>query len=267
MPRSSITGLFAHPGDSFREMAQLWAEKGYVKLQEHPTATSIWLHGPGEYLLYDRPTLQWLQASPPQEQVWKKALFGNPAPFGSNSKAWMFWARRPRYLEEIVLSKQNERSFGDRDQRLVFYGKIENSIQERRRTTEDWASACSEFVMPQGDEKPYVFTQKEYLERLTYAKFGLCLAGYGKKCHREVECMATGTVPVVASEVDMSNYANPPQEGVHFIRIQSPEEAKTITETMEEAQWLSMSEACRKWWLQNASVEGSWSLTKRLLEL
>lgn len=267
MPRKSLTGLFAHPGDSFREMAQLWAEKGYVKLAEHPVATSIWLHGPGEYLLYDRPTLQWLQASSPQEQMWKKALFGNPAPFGANSKTWMFWARRPRFVEEIVESKQNERPFKERDQRLVFYGKIENSIQERRRTTADWESACTEFVMPQGDEKPYVFTQKEYLERLTHAKFGLCLAGYGKKCHREVECMATGTVPVVAPDVDMSNYANPPQEGVHFLRIQSPEEAKEVTESMDESQWSQMSEACRKWWLENASVEGSWTLTKRLLEL
>jgi len=267
MPRSSITGLFAHPGDSFREMAQLWSEKGYVKLAEHPTAVSIWLQDVGEYLLYDRPTLQWLQASPPQEQLWKKALFGNPAPFGLHSKKWMFWARKPRYVEELVAAKLPERSFKEREQRLVFYGKIENSVQERRRTGEDWESACSEFVMPVGDEKPYAFTQKEYLERLTNAKFGLCLAGYGKKCHREVECMAMGTVPVVASEVDMANYANPPQEGVHFLRIQSPEEAITITETMEEAQWAIMSEACRKWWLDNASVEGSWTLTKRLLEL
>ncbi len=267
MPRKSLTGLFGHPGDSFREMAHLWAEKGYVKVAEHPTAVSIWLQNVGEYLLYDRPTLQWLQASPPQEQVWKKALFGNPAPFGANSQSWMFWARRPRFVEELVAAKLPERAYKDRTQRLVFYGKIENSIQERRRTAADWESACTEFVMPKGDEKPYVFTQKEYLERLTTAKFGLCLAGYGKKCHREVECMAMGTVPVVAPDVDMSNYANPPQEGVHYLRIQSPEEAKTITETMEEAQWVTMSAACRQWWKDNASVEGSWSLTKRLLEL
>ena len=267
MPRNSLTGLFAHPGDSFREMAKLWASKGYVKLAEHPTAVSIWLQGVGEYLLYDRPTLQWLQASPPQEQLWKKALFGNPSPFGANSQPWMFWARRPQLLEEVVASKLPDRSFKNRNQRLVFYGKIENSVQERRRTAADWKSACTEFVMPVGDEKPYVFSQKEYLERLTTAKFGLCLAGYGKKCHREVECMATGAVPVVASDVDMTNYANPPQEGVHYIRVQTPEEAKTITETMEEAQWSQMSAACKQWWLQNASVEGSWSLTKRLLDL
>ena len=267
MPRKSLTGLFSHPGDSFREMVELWAEKGYVNIAEHPTAVSIWLQGVGDYLLYDRPTLQWLQASPPQEQVWKQALFGNPAPFGANSKSWMFWARRPRLLEEICRTNLPERSFSERSQRLVFYGKIENSVQERRRTAADWESACTEFVMPLGDDKPYVFTQKEYLERLTDAKFGLCLAGYGKKCHREVECMATGAVPIVSSDVDMANYSNPPQEGIHYLRIQSPEEAKTITETMEEAEWVKMSLACRKWWKENASVEGSWALTKLLLDI
>jgi hypothetical protein len=119
--------------------------------------------------------------------------------------------------------------------------------------------------MPVGDDKPYVFTQKEYLERLTLSKFGLCLAGYGKKCHREVECMATGTVPVVSPEVDMANYSNPPQEGIHYLRVQSPEEAKLVTETMEEAQWLTMSLKCREWFQENASVEGSWLVTKRLV--
>jgi hypothetical protein len=265
MPRKSLTGLFGHPGDSFREMAQLWAERGYVKVVEHPTAVSIWLNEMGDILLYDRPTLQWLQASPPSEQVWKKALFGNPAPFGAQSKSWMFWARRPRFVEEIVTAKLPERGYKERSQRLVFYGKIENSVQERRRTGADWEAACSEFVMPKGDEKPYVFTQKEYLERLTTAKFGLCLAGFGKKCHREVECMAMGTVPVVAPEVDMTNYANPPQEGVHYIRIQTPDEAKTITESISEDQWTKMSAACRQWWKENASAEGSWTLTKQLL--
>jgi hypothetical protein len=265
IPRKTLTGLFAHPGDSFRELLELWAEKGYVTVKEHPKAVSIWLQNVGEYLLYDRPTLQWLQASPPQEQLWKQALFGNPSPFGRNSQSWIFWARRPRLLDELCKSKLPERSFEERTQRLVFYGKIENSVQERRRTGEDWSSACSDFVMPVGDDKPYVFTQKEYLERLTLSKFGLCLAGYGKKCHREVECMATGTVPVVSPEVDMANYSNPPQEGIHYLRVQSPEEAKLVTETMEEAQWLTMSLKCREWFQENASVEGSWLVTKRLV--
>jgi hypothetical protein len=265
MPRKSLTGFFAHPGDSFREMAQLWADAGLVTLVEHPSATQIWLNEIGDSLLYDRPTLEWLQAAPPSEQLWKKALFGNPSPFGANSQAWFFWPRRPRFVEELVARGVSTRSFDERSKRLVFYGKIENRVQERRRTTADWSTACDEFVMPKGDEKPYVFSQQEYLERLTDARFGLCLAGYGKKCHREVECMAMGCVPVVASEVDMSSYANPPEEGLHYLKAATPEEAKKLTEEVTPERWLIMSSACRTWWKQNCSVEGSWALTKKLL--
>jgi hypothetical protein len=265
MPRKSLTGFFGHPGDSFRELVQLWAERGYVRLAEHPTAVQIWMKDVGDTLLYDRPTLEWLQSSPPQEQVWKQALFGNPAPSGGNSQSWIFWARRPRFVEEVVASGKPETGFTNRSQRLVFYGKIENRVQERRRTNVDWESACSEFVCPKGDEKPYVFTQKEYLERLTDAKFGLCLAGFGKKCHREVECMAMGTVPIVAPDVDLQNYADPPIEGIHYLTAKTPEEAKQLSESITEARWNLMSAAARQWWKKNCSVEGSWTLTKSLL--
>lgn len=267
MPRKSLTGFFGHPGDSFREMARLWADAGLVQLVEHPTAVQIWIGEVGDCLLYDRPTMEWLQAAPPTEQLWKKALFGNPTPFGTNSSPWFFWPRRPSFVEELVGRGDAQRSYTNRSKRLVFYGKIENRVQERRRTGSDWAAACDEFVMPKGDEKPYVFTQKEYLERLADAKFGLCLAGYGKKCHREVECMAMGTVPIVATEVDISSYANPPQEGVHFFRVNSPEEAKQVSEETSEERWATMSAACHSWWKENCSVQGSWALTKKLLEL
>jgi hypothetical protein len=75
--------------------------------------------------------------------------------------------------------------------------------------------------------------------------------------------MAMGCVPIVAPEVDMTNYADPPEEGVHFFRAKGPEEAKTLSETQED-QWAAMSAACKAWWKRNASVEGSFLLTKRL---
>ena len=118
--------------------------------------------------------------------------------------------------------------------------------------------------MPKGGE--YKLTHYQYLEKLADAKFGLCLAGYGKKCHRETECMALGTVPVVAPEVDMTNYADPPIEGIHYFRVTDPAAADKITENTTEEQWRLMSQACREWWKKNCSIEGSWLLTKRLTE-
>jgi len=264
MPRKSLTGFYEHAGDSFRELVRLWAEKKYVRVEEHPTAVQIWLNAIGDTLLYDRPTLQWLQGAPEEEQNWKKALFGNPPPMGDDSSSWTFWARKPELLEELVNDGTGTKGYNQRTHLLVFYGKIENKVQERRREEHDWESCCTDFVMPKGGE--YKLTHYQYLEKLADAKFGLCLAGYGKKCHRETECMALGTVPVVAPEVDMTNYADPPIEGIHYFRVADPVAADHITETTTEEKWRAMSQACREWWKKNCSVEGSWLLTKRLTE-
>ncbi len=265
MPRKSLTGFFGHSGDSFREMASLWAERGYVQLVEDPKAVQIWLGDVGDVLLYDRPTMDWLFASPQEEQTWKLALFGNPKPSSSGgpSKSWFFWPRKPALIEELVakgLPLQNLQ----RPKTCVFYGKIENKVQEKRRTG-DWASICDEFVMVKGESTPYQLSHQEYLERLATSKFGLCLAGFGKKCHREVECMAMGCVPLVTRDVDMENYANPPVEGVHYIKGETPEELKAKMDAVSHEEWLKMSLACQQWWKDNASVEGSWFLTKKLI--
>ena len=257
MPKK--TGFFAHAGDSFREMVLLWEEKGYVKVQDDPTVTQIWL---GDVLLYDRPTLDWLFAAPEAEQKWSLALFGNPKPSTSGGPAqpWFFWPRRPRLVEALV-----SQTF-ERTKTLVFYGKIENKVQERRRKGHDWASVCDEFQMVTG-EQPYTLTQEEYLRKLAQAKYGLCLAGFGKKCHREVECMALGTVPIVTADVDMESYANPPIEGTHFFRCLTPEDVRSTLASTTEAKWSEMSQACKDWWRENASAEGSWLLTKKLIKL
>lgn len=266
MPRRSLTGFFSHAGDSFREMVELWAERGYVEAVEDPKVVQIWLGGVGKTLLYDRPTLDWLFSSPQEEQTWELALFGNPKPTdsGGPAKSWFFWPRRPRLVEECVASSLPLTTWLDRKQTLVFYGKIENKVQEKRRKTYDWSTVCDDFVMVNGEQTKYKFTQKEYLERLAQARFGLCLAGYGKKCHREVECMAMGCVPVVMSDVDMENYANPPLEGIHYIRIEKPEDVETKVKAVSEEQWATMSASCIQWWRENASVEGSWKVTQKL---
>lgn len=267
VPRNGIQGFFGHTGDSFREMARMWGERGYCEVKEHPVATLCWWGDVGDgCLLYDRPNLDWFYNAPPLEQNWKKALFGNPEPI-SGGKSWSFWPRRPRLVEEIVAKGLPSRSFKERKRGLVFYGKIENRVQEKRRTTVDWIELCDEFIMPKGEDSKYPFTQEEYLIRLTEAKFGLCLAGYGRKCHREVECMAMGCIPVVEKEVDISNYANPPVEGVHYIRIKDPNVLDKTLSQISEDQWNTMSSACRAWWRDNASCEGMFALTKKLVQL
>ncbi len=258
------TGFFHHGGDSFREMVDLWAEKGYVKVVKDESVYNVWLGGVGETLLYDRPTIEWYQKSPAREQKWTRALFGNPAPMGVNAYAWSFWPRRPRLVEELAPTATA--SFAERKKHTVFYGKIENAVQDvaRRGKGEDWSYICDEFDLVIGSAAKYKYTQREYLEALAGARFGLCLPGFGKKCHREVECMAMGCVPVITPDVDITHYANPPEEGLHFVRVDSPEDAYEKLAKISRASWEVMSAACKTWWKRNASCDGMWELTKQL---
>jgi hypothetical protein len=264
MPRKGLEGFFSHPGDSFREMVGLWKKAGLVNVKEHPTATMVWWGevGADGVLLYDRPTNEWRLAAPEAEKQWRLALFGNPK-VGSSAPAvpWTFWPRRPELVEEMA--KATPQGYDERVAGPVFYGKTENAVQAKRRKG-DWKSTCTEWVMVQNDEK-YPFTQKEYLEKLASARFGLCLPGYGYKCHREVECMAMGCVPVVSSEVDMDSYANPPVEGVHYLRVSAPEDLAGAVAAVSKESWEKMSAAGRVWWSENASCEGSFQLTVRLV--
>jgi hypothetical protein len=258
MPHKDTKGFFAHAGDSFREVAEMWGEKGYVNLKYVEGLTQIWLGSVGDTLLYDRPTLEWLERAPPSEKDWTKAYFGNPAApiINASTSAWSFWPRRPRLLEDLLtqgIGSSTQRPLG-----LVFYGRSENSVQLGRRSTKDWSSVCDEFVHIVGD-KPYPYTQRAYLLRLSNAKWGLCLAGYGNKCHREIECMALGCVPIVSQEVDMTNYINPPIEGLHYFRVNGPEDVQAILETPHEV-WVKSSNACKEWYKINASPDGLWSI-------
>ena len=267
LPAQPAGSFFGHAGDSFREMARLWAAAGHCRIREDPAATQVWFHDKGRVLLYDRPTLEWLAAAPAGEATWEVALFGNAAPpvGAPDSARWFFWPRRPELVEELVAAGAPDARYEARAQSLVFYGRSENAVQRGRRSKADWSTACSEFIHIDG-EKPYPFTQREYLERLATARFGLCLAGYGLKCHREVECMAMGCVPIVAPEVDMDGYANPPKEGIHYFRAATPADAKRIATTTAPESWAEMSAAARTWWKANASVTGSWQLTQSLVE-
>lgn len=266
LPRSELTGFFSHSGDSFREMAKIWEEKGYVRVVEDAAAVQVWLGEVGDTLLYDRPTMDWLFAAPPTEQKWRKALFGNPKPTtsGGPASSWFFWPRRPKLLEVAVSRGLPDTTYEQRVHNLVFYGKIENKVQEKRRLALNWSTACDDYICVNGEGAKYPFTAEQYLERLASSKFGLCLAGFGKKCHREVECMAMGCVPVVSADVDMENYSEPPREGIHYLRVQTPEEAKEKVTAMSEVQWQIMSSAAKQWWKTNASAEGSWGLTEKL---
>jgi hypothetical protein len=265
-PKSMKFGFFGHKGDSFRELVELWAEKGFVERKEDPVLTQCWLNGVGKTLLYDRPTWDWLEKSSDAERSYKQCLAGNPDPSEKPStKPWIFWPRMPRLVEHMAGEATN--TFSEREDTLVFYGRIENDKQgSYRQDVSGWASVCTKFQMPIGAKEPYPLSPSDYLRALQNAKYGLCLRGYGPKCNREIELLAMGTVPLITPGVDYKNYSEPLEDGVHVLCVSSPEDAVAKMAAMSEDGWTLMSEACKAWWKRNASAEGSWSKTRVLVD-
>jgi hypothetical protein len=115
-----------------------------------------------------------------------------------------------------------------------------------------------------GNVSQWPYSQEEYLDKVAHSKFGLCLPGYGPKCNREIEYMGLGVVPIITSGVDLS-YHNPWSEGVHYIRVDNPEQIKEKIESISEKEWKYMSSSCLKWYNENCSPVGSFNVTKEIV--
>lgn len=279
IPKQPMQGLGQHNNDSFRELPLLWMRNHKdVRVGLSPKTIHCWLEP--SVCLYDRPIMRWFN----QECIDRKGLFllGNGDVHGEEGqwlekqrtigfhnevRPWIFWPRRPMILEK-VLEKVLEKGRLGYDQRTIhsiFIGNFENSVQAKyRNTNEDWKSVLSEYHCTAGHT--HKFTQTQYLEKLRTSRFGLCLRGFGSKCHREVELMAFGTVPVITPEVSIASYYEPPVEGVHFLRVNSPEEFERVVSSVSQEQWETMSRACWEWYQQNVHSSHSWmSMMKYVL--
>jgi len=253
-----MIGMWHHNNDSFRELAMKWKLK--IKdvdiIMERTPNCMIY---PGIYL-YDRPTLEWLE-----ESIMRSNLFllgnGDIKLEGEalkkqrvNVKPWIFWPRRPMILEDYIEINKTK-SYEKRNTTVVFIGNIENQVQNKYRENKEWIKIVDNYHCTIG--QVHKFSQEEYLEELHNSKYGLCLRGYGSKCHREVELMALGTVPIVTDEVSVSSYINPLIENIHYKKISKVEDWKEPS----KEEWEKMSKACVKWYEENIHSRNSWELT------
>jgi len=261
IPKQPLPGMAHHTNDSYREMPILLKLANRdVDVHFDPHTIHCWIEP--TLLTYDRDTLQWCN-----EETANASLFllanGDVEVEGKQLQGhlpqltiqpWIYWPRRPMLVEKM-LKTQGILDFSSRTTTSIFIGNFENSVQERYRQG-SWGSAIEEFHCTRGSV--HKFTHEEYLMRLRGAKYGLCLRGYGSKCHREIELMAFGTVPIVTPEVCVSSYTEPLQENTHFLRASSPEEVhQRIAETSEET-WVRMSRACSEWYLRNVHSRHCW---------
>ena len=248
-----------HSGkDTFRELAKLWEENGYCRI-EYSNRPHCWLNN--DILLYDRPTLDQIKQYPVS---YKFALFGNTVPKFNNSSSWIFWGRRPRLLENI---KKLKKDWGDRNIESIFLGKVENHQQLKKRTSLKWSDVIEKFEMPISQGYPiaaYKYTQQQYLELLTKSKYGLCLPGYGPKCNREIELLGLGVVPIFTPGVD-NTYYSPLIENKHYIKVNNPSEINNKIKNISKDQWVELSINGIKWYEENCSIKGSFKTTCEIL--
>ena len=99
------------------------------------------------------------------------------------------------------------------------------------------------------------FTHEEYLLKLRNSRYGLCLRGFGRKCHREVELMAFGTVPIITPYVSI----DPLKENIHYISVNDPSEVTTKIQNISKEEWNEMSNAWYEWYKRNINSSNCWN--------
>ena len=264
IPKQPITGLGNHKNDSYLELTKLMKiHNADVDVNIMDNTIHCWLEP--NIITYDRPTLEWCN-----DEINKSSLLllgnGDIKKEGKvlttkynnlNVKPWIFWPRRPQLVEQM-LEKYSILSYDNREIESIFIGNFENSVQEKYRTNknESWKNVLTEYHCTKG--KQHKFSHKEYLMKLRNSKYGLCLRGYGSKCHREVELMAFGTIPIVTHEVTMKSYMDPPIENIHYFRVNNTKEFKEKLEKMNEKKWKIMSRFCYEWYQRNVHSKNCW---------
>ena len=262
IPKQPIQDMGNHKNDSFRELPELIKKYNKdIDIQITDNSIHCWLEP--NILLYDRPTLEWCN-----KEILNASLFllgnGDIGLEGKelnkkikHVKPWIFWPRKPKIVEKI-LEENGILNYEERNIESIFIGNFENPVQEKyRNVNDDWENVLSEYHCTKGDK--HKFTNDAYLMKLRSSKYGLCLRGYGSKCHREVELMAFGTIPVVSPEVSIESYMEPLIENIHYLRIKNSIDFKQKIENMDENKWNEMSKECYEWYQRNVYSKNCWN--------
>ena len=264
IPKQPQHSIFHHSNDSYRELTILLKLKNNdVDIKYEENTTHCWLEP--NILTYDRPTLQWCNQEITTSSV---ILLGNGDINNEGEllkqklktiiiKPWIFWPRKPLLLEKILKNK-HILSYEERIIESIFIGNYENNVQEQyRNTNHKWETVITAYHCTKGNK--HKFTHEEYLLKLRLSKYGLCLRGFGSKCHREVELMAFGTVLIITPDVSIKSYSEPLIENTHYIYITYPEELQDKLNSISEESWNTMSKECYNWYQRNVHSDKCWT--------
>lgn len=258
-PKHFPLGCIHHnnPYSSFHGLSKLWIERNYCEGEESPNPF-FWADEVGGTLLYTWCTLEHLNPN----QKYRHGLFANAdCPVnGRHNIPWIFWPRHNFLVEEYFKCKP--KTWDERPHKCTFIGGYENLVQRGHRFIDYWKPSIDflDFGIRGGNYK-----WEEYTRVLRSSRFGLCLRGSGSKCHREIECMAQGCVPIFTPGCS-THYHDPPVLGRHYLFARSVEDVIELVQSISREQWNEMSWQCRDWYWRNASPIGSFETTKRIVE-
>ena len=244
VPQQPRPGFHHHVNDSFRELA-IDTPNHYDDVKTLPVNANIPRLGM-HICLYDRDTGEWIGDEVTESL---KIFVGNmnTDSLGDKYSPWIYWARRPTITDKEHSYKKWTKTIDS-----IFMGNIENSVQAKHRS-DKWKDCVSEFHLTNG--KIHKFSHREYIKKLASARYGLCMKGFGEKCHREMECMAVGTVPLCIGDIPMHSFLDPPEEGKHFFRVHTPEDVTNVIKNTPNNKYEEMSKACMEWYNKNVYVK------------
>lgn len=242
---------------SFDLLVKAWISQGreLVSSVTNSSNPHYWLNEVGDVLLYQWPTLEHL--SP--KTKYRLGLFANStSPVnGMENKRWTFWPRNSTVNEQFfALGREG---YDTNRYRCCFIGHIENKIQRGYRHLPYW-SKCLDFLYVGRTLSNY-----KYMRTLRESRYGLCLPGYGPHCHREIECMSVGTIPIFTPGVG-NNYHEQLVQGKHYLFARSVEDVVEIVKSTSPDQWEEMSWQGMDWYWRNASPAGSFNRAKQIVE-
>ena len=219
----------------------------------------IWLSQSKYVLLYDQKTLESFNTDKEVPFI----LLGNGSyqdeikKLEENKfkiKPFIFWAKYPYTLEKFILNKS--KTYKERTFNTIFIGNIKSSYTESiRHNIKDWKDSIDYLWIINSND--YMFEYEEYLEKIANSRFGLSFEGYGKKCNRDIELMALGTVMLRFGNVNVDCYYEKLIENKHYININEKADINKIISSISEKKWNYMSNECKNWYYRNCHSDNT----------
>ncbi|QWD37648.1 exostosin family protein [Polynucleobacter paneuropaeus] len=257
----------------FYDLVMEWHKRGWCDIQEHK-GPYYWINNINSILFFDRDQVADLIDKKRVNPRWhgevpyQYAFFTNEYNLENDRNfKFEYWSYHPVELEDKSKS-MGVKSYQERTIDSIFLASIENETQEYfRNKFQGWETAIDEFYIADklNKKESAKYSFEEYLEKISHAKFGVCMRGNGPKCYREVEYAAFGTPLIITEGVD-TNYPVPLIEGTHYFFAKNKEDIEKYVKQTDEKTWLKMSLAVRKWYEENFTTEAMFNHLKDKIE-